>query len=520
MSQVNISEGISTMTKNTVGYRTGAFSALNSGEIIGCVSNIKLSSDKVSCGFAYDNSGVIRHSVTLKVPKNNGKRAGFCLRNRGNIESSAWVKYKSRKEKVSEDSRDEKIKKYLDEEFRETEKLSEGELYKKLGLASVWKDGEEVYALIPDRKLNYVEPPCDVAPAREIKDADELIEIAARINEGDEDAASAHYILTENINLGGKEIEPIGINEQLPFKGYFDGNCKTISNFTIKAENREFSGFFGYVKDGSVTNLTVDYILKGKGGNVAGGMVAFNDGGSFINCHVRIAMSATICSGGFAGKNSGLIKTCYVTGALSAPIAPVIFTSGAAALIVLLLSAGGIIAYIRLSQSPYNPADKIDINAAPVEDDGPPVDPPPPGSNRISFEVMQEISISYATKVGIMNYVNPKRSTQDVVVSLCVSDKELMEKGIDLVASGVRTKAEMEAEGYDPTKALTTLYQSGRLPIGYKLEALRITALPDKKTHLGKGDYDMIIVINAYDPETQEKAVINAQAPVLVRIVD
>ena len=133
--------------------------------------------------------------------------------------------------------------------------------------------------------------------------------------------------------------------------------------------------------------------------------------------------------------------------------------------------------------------------------------------------MLREISISYQSKVGRMDYINPKRATQDVVVSLVVSDAELTAKGYDLVATGVRTQEELNAADYDPAKAYTKLYQSDRLQIGYKLEACKITSLPNGE-HLPVGDYEMLLIIDAYDPETFEKAAVNAQAPVTVHIVD
>lgn len=38
--------------------------------------------------------------------------------------------------------------------------------------------------------------------------------------------------------------------------------------------------------------------------------------------------------------------------------------------------------------------------------------------------------------------------------------------------------------------------------------------------YLPIGDYEMIVAIDAYDPETNEKSVVNAQAPITVHIVN
>ena len=121
--------------------------------------------------------------------------------------------------------------------------------------------------------------------------------------------------------------------------------------------------------------------------------------------------------------------------------------------------------------------------------------------------------------VGQMDYINPHRSTQDVVIRLCVTDAELTKLGYDLIACKVRTQEEMNAEGYDPTKSYTELYCSGRLQIGYKLSVCKLSELPNGE-NLKVGDYDMIMLIDAYDPETNEKSIVNAQAVTTIHIVD
>ena len=247
-------------------------------------------------------------------------------------------------------------------------------------------------------------------------------------------------------------------------------------------------------------------------------MVGCNDSGKFSNCHVRVSLTTSACTGGFAGRNAGMLINCCVIGSLAAPIPiiPIISFSGVGVLLIAIILL--LIALMRASQPVYTPSEKIDVNQVPA-DDGIAVEPPPPGSNRISFNVLREISISYESKVGRMDYINPKRATQDVVISLVVTDAELVKKGYDLAAVGVRSAEEQKAEGYDPAAAYTVLYQSDRLQIGYKLEACKISALPSGE-HLPVGDYEMILIIDAYDPVTFEKAAVNAKAPVTVHIVD
>ena len=124
-----------------------------------------------------------------------------------------------------------------------------------------------------------------------------------------------------------------------------------------------------------------------------------------------------------------------------------------------------------------------------------------------------------ATQVGIIDYVNPKRSSLDVMIRVIVSDAELMRVIGKTGRSAAEQAAIEENENYDPQTTYQTLYVSGRLKIGYMLEAIKLDALPDG-TLLPVGEYEMIVAIDAYDPVTFEKAVVNARAPITVHIVE
>ena len=85
--------------KYPAGFRLGAFSALNNGTIVGCVSDMRFREKGNVCGFAYDNGGTIRHSLALSVPKAGENSAGFCRRNRGSIAKSGFLRPFTEKEK-------------------------------------------------------------------------------------------------------------------------------------------------------------------------------------------------------------------------------------------------------------------------------------------------------------------------------------------------------------------------------------------------------------------------------------
>ena len=80
------------------------------------------------------------------------------------------------------------------------------------------------------------------------------------------DYSGAYFLLTRNIDLGGMEWLPIGFYKDSaelasgrisPFRGHFDGNGKTISNFRIYEPSWTETGLFGAIQDSEIRNLTV-----------------------------------------------------------------------------------------------------------------------------------------------------------------------------------------------------------------------------------------------------------------------
>ena len=493
--------------------RIGSFLSLNNGTVEGCVAEISFAAKTVGAGFVYENNAVICSSVSVKCIR--GKLAkGFYVQNGGAITASGYIAAPSARR--------------LDKEGREVYTFGNGEQYissdttaadirLRLGLDRLWKNaGGSGFA--PDMEANRHELAASDAQAIPIKTADDLKKITESINSGDRTAAGAHYVLAGNINMKGAKLDPIGASDGCPFSGTFDGNGYTISNFTIDCHGGEYGGFFGRAENANVANLALDCILKGSGAVNVGGMAGSIVGGSFENCQVRLAMSPGMCSGGFCGKNSGVIRNCYVGGKIASPAPVLPWLLPGAALLLVLLTVGSVILVQKLTGNvPFTP-EIIDPNQVPVTKPEQQEDPPPAGTNRISLELNHEVYVSATTMVGEMDYVNPHRSTQDVVIRLCISDAELKKAGYDLVACKVRTQKELNAEGYDPEKSFTVLYSSQRLQIGYKLGYCKLSALPNGET-LKIGDYEMIMMIDAYDPVTNEKAIVNAQAMTTIHIL-
>ncbi len=505
------------MATNNQNNRIGSFAAINGGVIEGCSANVKLRGCPNGAGFVFGNSGVVKNSVSLKLGSGKGV-TGFYKRNTGTVNACAYL---ANPHKRQIDRNGNVLVKTGNPECFLPTGLPSDQVYHKLGLQNLWKNarGKNGFVLEPDKLRNKTVLFGAKDRIVSIRTQADLVRIIKTINSGDRAAASANYLLEANLNMHGAKLEPIGLSEALPFSGNFDGNGKTIFNFKIDCSGMEYGGFFGYTKNAKIANLTVDYILGGKRGIVTGGMVGNAVGGGIANCHVRIGMTPGACAGGFVGKNTGYIQNCFVCGSVTGPIPVMPIAVSAAALVLAAGITTGVVVVKKLTGDTIFHPEVIDPNQkpAPPEKDQP--DPLPAGTSRLSIRLNQEVSISYSTGVGQMNYVNPASSTQDMVIRMCISDAELTRAGIDPVKTKVRTQAEIDAEGYDPEKAMTTLYQSGRVQIGYQLEYCKITALPSGDK-LPVGEYKTVMIIEAYDPKTNEKSIVNAQAEMTIKVVD
>lgn len=173
------------------------------------------------------------------------------------------------------------------------------------------------------------------------------------------DYKGKYFELTGSIDLGGMKWNPIGFygdSSELSgdvvnkFSGYFNGNGKTVSNFTIANDTWSNVGFFGAIEEAVVENLILEpgktvsaknnaAILAGSmidsrivnctvSGNVrakgnVGGMTADADGSSknrsvIENCEARVTLDADggtlMYVGGIAGKAARTsIVDCKVT---------------------------------------------------------------------------------------------------------------------------------------------------------------------------------------------------------------
>lgn len=162
-----------------------------------------------------------------------------------------------------------------------------------------------------------------------ISNGSELAYLASLVNSNGSATYNQYYILTADIDLGGREWTGIGNQNDAgkAFKGKFDGNGKVITGFAINEERDYRPGLFGRLDGGAVVkNLTVHGCIRAgsKKDNYSGLLCASVYGGSAVeNCTVyadvqitREAGSIDLYFGGITGMLAagGKIQDCTVFG--------------------------------------------------------------------------------------------------------------------------------------------------------------------------------------------------------------
>ena len=143
----------------------------------------------------------------------------------------------------------------------------------------------------------------------------------SRTRAGSEDYTKAKIVLTNNIDLGGENWNPIN-----GFKGEFDGQGFTISNLNVSTEGKASAGLFANLLEGTVKNLKVkDADIKGhyKTGVIVGdGLCALIENCEVENAKVVVTPYNNDDAnhvGGIVGylsaENDAYVKDCTVKNA-------------------------------------------------------------------------------------------------------------------------------------------------------------------------------------------------------------
>lgn len=157
-----------------------------------------------------------------------------------------------------------------------------------------------------------------------IKSTNDLDALAVSVNNGTS-YEGVYFQLENSINYAGQNYTPIGTQNKengksvnRPFKGFFNGNGKTISNITINNLSNNYIGVFGYVSaPGSIEKLNVSNSTF-TGNQYVGGIVGYNNGGQIKYCYnSTVAVSGDNSVGGIAGYSSAYITQSSHSGSVS-----------------------------------------------------------------------------------------------------------------------------------------------------------------------------------------------------------
>ena len=127
---------------------------------------------------------------------------------------------------------------------------------------------------------------------------------------------------------------------------------------------------------------------------------------------------------------------------------------------------------------------QIEENAEPVGDDGDEKLSQPEGGGAVGLTYAKEVDISLSDKSATLQFANPTKSNQDMVLQLEIDD--------------------------------VVILQSGRLEPGNMVTTLNLLDGAEKR--LAAGGYNGKFVVLYYDRTSREKAVINTEIPVTVTV--
>ena len=123
-------------------------------------------------------------------------------------------------------------------------------------------------------------------------------------------------------------------------------------------------------------------------------------------------------------------------------------------------------------------------NVEKIENDADKKNEAPENGGAVSLTFSKDVSINLADKTVDLYFANPQRSTHDVVLQIIIRD--------NLIA------------------------QSGTISPGNKMSEVELTDNAAKI--LSKGSYDGKFVVHYYDIESGEKAVLNTEIPINVKV--
>ena len=433
-------------------------------------------------GFAALNTGTIKDCYCIFIKKNKKTPGCFAAKNNGHITTS----FSTEKNRY-QDLWDEKgmlvsrrIRKKRDVQEMGYD-LEKSWLFDEDDNSLCFRDENwEKKLVIPQGKRK-----------QSIKNEADFLRFIDLVNKGDTQAVKAYIRLERDLDLKGKNIDPIGNTRQNAFQGILDGNGHSIKNFTVKKQDISNLGLFGILK-GAVINLLIDCEVTGEG-NV-GALCGINEGSIFCSGAVADIRGSgdKLRMGGFCGQNLGNIVMCYV--AVRESVVPLpILPMGIAVATVFLIGtvAFRLIPAADIATRTFATVDtdkkQIRITDDTTEDKPDEEQSSESPVNSMEFQFNETLHVDPANGNCYLYFVNPSYSKNMIVIRLEADNEEH-----------------------------TVMAKSGAVTPGHKLDYLTFE----------DAGYDLInsgmrtgrIVLTAYNSETSEKALIESDLPVRIEI--
>lgn len=197
-----------------------------------------------------------------------------------------------------------------------------------------------------------------------INSVQDLLYMAEKINEGDTAYTGACYFLANDIDCEGTQLNVIGDGNTSTsyFSGVFNGNDKTISNYTMQTTDSAYVGFFGWVVADSASsatsaiynltleNFSIDASAQEKS-MFCGSLIGYSIGATISQCN---AYNGTMQINGddefsnYAGGLIGLAQATYLQGTQNSYNACVAYCISDVDLIVntgVVVAGGGLVGY-------------------------------------------------------------------------------------------------------------------------------------------------------------------------------
>ena len=131
------------------------------------------------------------------------------------------------------------------------------------------------------------------------------------------DYCDKYYVQTADIDMANVEFTSVGTVAQ-PFKGYYDGNGKTIANLETRGTDSDnpASGVFAYAEGATVKNLTLSGRTNIGSYGIVGGLIGLAKNCTVTNCHLtgsELSATVNICGGLIAETEGGTITGCTIS---------------------------------------------------------------------------------------------------------------------------------------------------------------------------------------------------------------